>query len=31
VMAGSMTLAYAAAGRRVPVERRTLAFAMVQS
>jgi len=31
VMAGSMTLAYAAAGRRVPVERRTLAFSMVQS
>jgi MFS family permease len=30
-MAGSMTLAYAAASRRVPPERRTLAFAMVQS
>jgi len=31
VMAGSMTLAYAAASKRVPAERRTLAFAMVQS
>jgi MFS family permease len=30
-MAGSMTLAYAAASRRVAPERRTLAFAMVQS
>src|SRR5207247_183735 len=29
VMAGSMTLAYAAASKRVPAERRTLAFAMV--
>ncbi|MGE3174017.1 MAG: MFS transporter [Planctomycetota bacterium] len=30
-MAGSMTLAYAAASRRVLAERRTLAFALVQS
>lgn len=31
VMAGSMTLAYAAASKRVVAARRTLAFAMVQS
>jgi len=30
-MAGGMTLAYAAAGRRVAPERKTLAYAMVQS
>jgi MFS family permease len=30
-MAGSMTLAYAAAAKRVVPERRTLAFSMVQS
>ena len=31
VMAGSMTLAYAAASKRVADERRTLAFSMIQS
>jgi MFS family permease len=31
LMAGSMTLAYAAASKRVPAGNRTLAFAMVQS
>jgi len=31
LMAGSMTLAYAAASKRVPDDHRTLAFAMVQS
>lgn len=31
VMAGSMTLAYAAASKRVPDQHRTLAFSMIQS